>query len=166
MGFATLPNQVHRKSVKKGFDFTLMVAGRAGAGQSWARGVSGGDGLCVCVGGGIWVLVAQSCPTLCEPMDCSSPGFSVHGILRARTLEWVAISFSRGGTRIFPTQGWNPGLLHCRRLLYCLSHWGMARAGESSKWLCLFAEEPEAVGGPKSISYPKSVSYVLWGRGH
>ena len=40
------------------------------------------------------VLVAQSCPTLCNPMDYSSPGSSVHGILRARTLEWVAIPFS------------------------------------------------------------------------
>ena len=36
----------------------------------------------------------QSCLTLCDPMDCSPPGFSVHGILQARTLEWVAISFS------------------------------------------------------------------------
>ena len=36
----------------------------------------------------------QSCPTLCDPMDWSLPGFSVHGILQARTLEWVAISFS------------------------------------------------------------------------
>ena len=36
----------------------------------------------------------QSCPTLCYPMDCSLPGFSVHGILQARTLEWIAISFS------------------------------------------------------------------------
>ena len=36
----------------------------------------------------------QSCPTLCDPMDCSLPGFSVHGVLQARTLEWVAISFS------------------------------------------------------------------------
>ena len=36
----------------------------------------------------------QSCPTLCDPMDCSLPAFSVHGILQARTLEWVAISFS------------------------------------------------------------------------
>ena len=34
----------------------------------------------------------QSCPTLCDPMDCSPPGFSVHGILQARTLEWAAIS--------------------------------------------------------------------------
>ena len=40
--------------------------------------------------------VAQSCPTLCNPMDCSLPGFSVHGILQARTLEWVAVYFSRG----------------------------------------------------------------------
>ena len=38
----------------------------------------------------------KSCPTLCDPMDCSPPGFSVHGILQARILEWVAISFSRG----------------------------------------------------------------------
>ena len=40
-------------------------------------------------------LVTQSYPTLCNPMDCSLPGFSVHGILQARTLEWVAIPFSR-----------------------------------------------------------------------
>ena len=41
--------------------------------------------------------VAQSCPTLCNPMDCSLPCFPVHGILQARTLEWVAISFSNAG---------------------------------------------------------------------
>ena len=39
-------------------------------------------------------LDAQSCPTLCDPMDCSPPGSSVHGIFQARMLEWVAISFS------------------------------------------------------------------------
>ena len=49
--------------------------------------------VCVCV------LVAQSCPTLCDPMDCSPPGFSVHGILQARILEWVVISFSRGSSQ-------------------------------------------------------------------
>ena len=37
--------------------------------------------------------VAQSCPTLCDPMDCSPPGSSLHGILQARVVEWVAISF-------------------------------------------------------------------------
>ena len=46
-----------------------------------------------------WSEVAQSCPTLCDPMDCSPPGSSVHGILQARVLEWVAISFSRGSSR-------------------------------------------------------------------
>ena len=40
--------------------------------------------------------VAQSCPTLCDPMDCNLPGFSVHGIFQARILEWGAIPFSRG----------------------------------------------------------------------
>ena len=39
--------------------------------------------------------VAQWCPTLCDPMDCSPLGSSVHGIFQARTLEWVSISFSR-----------------------------------------------------------------------
>ena len=43
--------------------------------------------------------VPQSCPTLCDPMDCSPPSSSVHGILQARILEWVAISFSRGSSR-------------------------------------------------------------------
>ena len=62
--------------------------------------------LCVC-------SVAQLCLTLCDPVDCSPPGPSVCGILQARILEWVAISFSRG---IFPTQGSNPHLLH-------LLHW-------------------------------------------
>ena len=45
------------------------------------------------------VKVAQSCPTLCDPMDCSPPGSSVCGILQARILEWVAISFSRGSSQ-------------------------------------------------------------------
>ena len=42
------------------------------------------------------VLVAQLCPTLCNPMNCSPPGLSVHGIFQARILEWIAIPFSRG----------------------------------------------------------------------
>ena len=55
--------------------------------------------VCVCV----WV--AQSYPILCDPMDYSPPGSSVHGILQARILAWVAIPFSRG---IFLTQGSPP----------------------------------------------------------
>ena len=45
--------------------------------------------------------VAQSCPTLSDPMDCSPPDFSIHGIFQARVLEWGAIAFSRGHS---PTQ--------------------------------------------------------------
>ena len=40
--------------------------------------------------------VAQSCPTLSDPMDCSPPGFSIHGIFQARVLEWGVIAFSAG----------------------------------------------------------------------
>ena len=53
------------------------------------------------------VLVAQSCLTLCNPMDCSLPGSSVHGILQARILEWVAMPFSTGSSQPRDqTQGW------------------------------------------------------------
>ena len=44
-------------------------------------------------------LVPQSCLTLCHSMDCSPPGSSVHGILQAKILEWVAMPFSRGSSR-------------------------------------------------------------------
>ena len=99
------------------------------------------------------VKVAQSCPTLCGPMD-----YTVHGILQARILEWVAFPFSRGFSQprvrtqvshiaggflpaeppgkpkntgvgslsllqqIFQTYDLNQGLLHCRQILYQLSH--------------------------------------------
>ena len=98
--------------------------------------------------------VAQSCPTLCDPMD-----YTVHGILQARILEWVAFPFSRESSqlrsptlradslpaepqgkpkntglgslfllqRIFLTQELNRGLLHCRRILYQLSPKGSPR---------------------------------------
>ena len=50
----------------------------------------------------------QSCPTLCDPRDCSLPGSSVHGILQARILGWVAISFCRG-----PSQPRDPACVSC-----------------------------------------------------
>ena len=66
-----------------------------------------------------WVSeVVQSCPTLCDPVDCSPPGSSVHGILQARVLEWVAMPPSRGSS--WP-RDWTPGLLHYR--LYCWATW-------------------------------------------
>ena len=48
----------------------------------------------------MWKLVIQSCPTVCKPMDCSPPGSSVHEILQARIPEWIAISFSKGSSRL------------------------------------------------------------------
>ena len=104
--------------------------------------------------------IVQLCPTLFDPMDCSPPGSSVHGILQARIQDWVVISFPEDlpnpGIKprssawqvdslsseppgkpkntevgslsllqgIFPTQGSNPGLLHCRWILHQLSHQG------------------------------------------
>ena len=75
------------------------------------------------------VLDTQLCLTLCDPMDRRPPGCPAHGILQARILEWVAISFSRG---IFPIQGLNPGLPHCREILYHLSHQGSPNAQPGS----------------------------------
>ena len=72
------------------------------------------------------VLVTQWCPALCDPMDCSQAGSSVHGILQARVLEWVAIP----SPRIFLTHGLNLHLLHWRQILYHLSHQGSPGARE------------------------------------
>ena len=48
--------------------------------------------------GYLWAKSLQSCLTVCDPMDCSPPGSSVHGILQARTLEWVTMPSSRGSS--------------------------------------------------------------------
>ena len=64
------------------------------------------------------VLVAQSCPTLCNPMDYGPPGSSVHGILQGRILEWVAMPFSRGFSQ---PRDWTWVSCHCRQIIYCLS---------------------------------------------
>ena len=66
------------------------------------------------------LLVAQSCLTLCNPMDCNPPGSSVHRILQAGILEWVAIHSLLQG--IFLTQGSNSGLPHWRQIPYCMSN--------------------------------------------
>ena len=73
---------------------------------------------CVCV----CVKVAQSCPTPFEPLECSLPGSSAHGIPQARK-NTRAASYSLL-QRIFLTQGLNLGLPHCRSILYRLSHQG------------------------------------------
>ena len=65
--------------------------------------------------------VAQSCPTLCNPMDCSLPGSSVHGIFQAIVLEWIGISFSKGSYR--PRDRTQVSRI-VNKMLYHLSHQG------------------------------------------
>ena len=91
-------------------------------------------------------LVTQLCLNLCDPMDCSWPGASVHGLLQARILECVAIPFSRG---IFPTQGLKPGLLHCRGIFYHLSYQGSLQMYILSwqQWVWLQTREKGSSGG-------------------
>ena len=69
---------------------------------------------CVC-------LVAQLCPTLCDPIYYNLPSSSVHGYFPGKNTGVSCHVLFQG---IFPTQGLNPGLLHCRWILYPLSHQG------------------------------------------
>ena len=79
----------------------------------------------------VYLKVTQSCPTPSDPMDCSLPGSSVHGIFQARVLEWVAIAFSENMLRpvnvLFVDAA---AFLNVRLLCYLVSHlfsapWGM-----------------------------------------
>ena len=77
------------RELTTGTDCEVAANGERGSEGSWAAGVS----LRVPE----WVSeVTQSCPTLCESVDCSLPGSCVHGISQATILEWVAIFFFRG----------------------------------------------------------------------
>ena len=78
------------------------------------------------------VSLAQSCPTLCNPMDCSLLGSSVHGIVQARIPGVGSHSLLQG---IFPTQEVNPGLLPYRQVLYHLSRQGNHGKGTDSLFL-------------------------------
>ena len=62
--------------------------------------------------------VAQSCPTVSDPMDCSLPGSSVHGIFQARVLQWVAIAFSLAATKTHQSQIKKYFLKNFKRLSY------------------------------------------------
>ena len=74
-------------------------------------------------------LVAQLNLTLCDPMDCSLPGSSVHGDSPSKNNGVGCHTLLQG---IFQTQGLNPGLLHCRQIMYSLSHKGSPR---TLKWV-------------------------------
>ena len=75
---------------------------------------------CVCV------FVAQLCLTLCDPMECFLPGSSVHGIIQARILEWVAIPLSRGSSR---PRDWTQ--------VYCIAGGFFSLSHQGSPLLCM-----------------------------
>ena len=83
--------------------------------------------------------VAQSCPTLCDPMDCSPPGPSVPGDSPGKNPGVGCHALFQG---IFPTQGSNPDLPHCRQILYRLSHQGSPSTLESQSNLYLSTWDP------------------------
>ena len=85
--------------------------------------------VCMCVYVVVCVL-SQSCLTLCNPMDCRPPGSSVHGNSSSKNTGVGCHALLQG---IFPTQGSNPGLLHCWWILYHLSH-----QGSLYMWLCIY----------------------------
>ena len=114
-------------------------------------------------------LVAQSCLTLWDSMDCSPPGSYVHEIFQARILEW---GFLQG---ILLTQGSNPDLLHCRQILYCLSNgwWGntiiliafitfltlQPEQGEQTKELCKVKRSEKAMA-PHSSTFAWKIPWT------
>ena len=86
-----------RKKTILGFREGETSLERAIAAEKVSDGLRGGVCVCVCV---CVCVRAQLCLTLCNPMGYSPPASSVHGILQTRILEWVAISFSRGSSRL------------------------------------------------------------------
>ena len=94
--------------------------------------------LCVCV-----CSVTQLCPTLCDPINCSPPGSSVHGILQARILEWVAISVSRD----LSDPGIEP-MIDAGKLYY----WAMWEA----QYEFIHADKPALRGAPTKVRPPVS----------
>ena len=105
--------------------------------------------MCLC-------LVAQSCPTLCNPVDCRQSGSSVHGDFPGKNIAVGCHALLQG---ILPTQRSNPSLLHCRRILYCLSHQGSHSQSHYAevfmKWFGFICYTYRVFTG-KSINYRSS----------
>ena len=101
--------------------------------QWFGREDSDQSRVCVCVCVCVCVLVAKLCLTLCDPMDCSLPGYrnSANGILQARILEWVAVSFStRVGWGII-MRWWRFPLL---TPIFCASRYHVPEANDGETW--------------------------------
>ena len=106
---------------------------------------------------------SESCSVVSDsvwPMDCNLTGSSVHGILQARILEWVAsiLPLLQG---IFPTQGPNPGLLHCRWILCDLStREAHGHRVHASFWTILLPWHMPGVG---FLDHMATLFLVFWG---
>ena len=97
------------------------------------------------------LAAAAACPTLCDPMDTGLPGSSVHGDSPGKNTRVGCHALLQG---IFPTQGSNPGLLHCRRILYQLSY---KRSPRILEWVdYLFS---------RGSSRPRNQTRVSWSAG-
>ena len=97
----------------------------------------------------ILAAAAQSCPTLCDPIDSSPPGFSAHGIFQARILEWVAISSSRGSSR--------PRDQTCISCVSCIGRQVLYHRGT---WESLLPEQGSAKRAFKPVRH--SVKIIPW----
>ena len=103
----------------------------------------------------------QSCPTLCDPIDGSPPGSPVPGILQARTLEWVAISFSNAWK-------WKVKVKSLSRVLLLVTPWTAAHKAPPSKWFsrqeywsgchCLLHSPPGLIPGHQGDSLEKEMA--------
>ena len=112
-----------------------------------------------------WSEVAQSCPTLCNPMDCSLPVFSVHGIFQPRILEWVAISFSRESprprdrTQVSCIVGRCFTLWATREVPLKL-HWWPISPHSDNHHVCDFS--PPLCVSPLCFLLQQKISFLLW----
>ena len=102
--------------------------------------------VCICL-----CLVAQSCLTLCHPMDCSPPG--IHGDSPGKNTGMGHHALLQG---ISPTQGLNPGLPHCKRILYHLSHQGSPYTYMYIYVYMLVTQSCLTLGDPMDCSSPGS----------
>ena len=105
--FLLLPGRTKVPILRKGFCIMWAFLGNCGEANIINETVRAGS-------------VTQSCPTLCDPMDCSPQGFSVCGISQARILQWVAISYSRGPSQ--PRDQTRVSYIG-RWIIYCCATW-------------------------------------------
>ena len=107
-------------------------------------------------------LLAQSCPTLCNAMHCSSPGSSVHVDSPGKNTGVGCCALLQ---RIFPTQGMNPGRPHCRWILNCLSHQGSPRILEGMDSLSLLQGIFPTQGSNPGLPHCSQILYQLSHKG-